>query len=123
MVNSGIAESVEFHTFTTKEIKEKLQKILENETYKENVKKISKQFKDQKEKPIDRAIWWMEWVLRNPDANYLKSPMLQLGLFVGNAYDLIAFVAFVIMLILYFIVKVLLILCYLERKTEHVKVD
>lgn len=123
MVNLGVAESVKFHTLTTTEIKEKLQKILENETYKDNVKKISKQFKDQKEKPIDRAIWWMEWVLRNPDANYLKSPMLQLGLFVGNAYDLIAFVAFVIMLILYFIVKLLLTLCHLKRKSYHVKVD
>lgn len=122
-VNLGIAESVHFYTMTTNEIKEKLQNILENGKYKENVKKISKRFRDQKEKPIDRAIWWINWVLRNPNADYLKSPMLRLGFFVGNAYDLIAFVTFVIILILYIFVKIFLICCYLKQKTEHMKVD
>lgn len=108
---------------TTNEIKEKVQNVLENEKYKENIQKISGRFKDQKEKPIDRAIWWIEWVLRNPDADYLTSPILRLGLFVGNAYDLIAFVTFVMILILYLSGKIVLILCQSRRKTDHVKSD
>lgn len=34
--------------------------------YKENMKIISKFFKDQKELPLDRALWWIEWAIRNP---------------------------------------------------------
>lgn len=52
---------------------------------------MSKLFRDQKERPIERAVWWIEWAIRNPNAHYIKSPVLELGSIKGNCYDLIAF--------------------------------
>lgn len=90
---------------TTETIKDKLQKILEDPKYEKNAKMISARFRDQKEKPLDRAIWWIEWLIRNPNADFIKSPVLPLGFIVGNSYDIIAIVSIVLILILFLVVR------------------
>lgn len=107
-IDLGIAEMINFHTMTTSEIRDKLKILLENPKYTKNVKELSKRFKDQKEKPIDRAVWWIEWLLRNPKSEFMKSPVIRLGYIIGNSYDLVAFSAFVSILFLYFSFKIFL---------------
>lgn len=97
-IQSGFGESVDFQTMTTVEIKDKLLKVLEDPKYAANVKKISARYRDQMEKPLDRAVWWIEWALRNPDSSSMKSPLSRLGHIRGNAFDLVA--ALVVALIL-----------------------
>lgn len=94
---------------TTEIVKEKLQLILEDPKYTKNMAELSIRFRDQKEKPLDRAIWWIEWVLRNPNAmEFLKSPVLRLGLIVGNFYDVIFIIAFIACVVLYCVAKILI---------------
>lgn len=108
---------------TTADIKEKLTKVLENPTYSENVLKLSKRFKDQKEKPIDRAVWWVEWVLRNPNADYLRSPVLRLGFIVGNAYDLVAFVTLMFIIIVFIAMKIIWNCTLSKKRTKQLKTE
>lgn len=90
---------------TTEIIKEKLHKILEDPKYKKNAEELSTRFRDQKEKPLDRAIWWIEWALRNPNADFLKSPVLRLGFITGNSFDVIATITIILIVILSFVTK------------------
>lgn len=108
---------------TTAGIKEKLTKVLEDPTYRKNVMKLSKRFKDQKEKPIDRAVWWVEWVLRNPNADYLRSPVLRLGLIVGNAYDLIASVTLIFIIFFFIAMKIFWNCTPSKKKTKQLKTE
>lgn len=103
----GIAEGLDFHSLTKSEIHEKLQKVLESSKYADNIKRVSTHFKDQKEKPLERAVWWIEWVLRNPDCDYLKSPVLRLGNITGSSFDLVAVSAVVLLLTLMFLCKLM----------------
>lgn len=73
------------------ELKAKLLKIINTDEYSRRAKGISQKLSDQKEKPLDRALWWIEWALRNPESDYLTSPTLRLGYFTGNAYDVVIF--------------------------------
>lgn len=66
---------------------------------------MSKNFRDQKEKPLDRAIWWIEWAIRNPKAEFMKSPTVKQGHIVGNFYDIIAVLTTVVLFILYIVFK------------------
>lgn len=102
----GMAEEIDFHTITRDVLRNKLQKFLKNPKYTENAKKISAQFRDQKEPPLDRAIWWIEWVLRNPNADYVKSPVLRLGYIVGNSIDVIAIVTTAILVFVVLLWKI-----------------
>lgn len=107
-IQLGFAERIDFETLTTEIIKEKLHKILEDPKYMENARKLSTRFRDQKEKPLDRAVWWTEWLLRNPNAEFLRSPVLRLGFIAGNSYDIIAIITIISMVILYFLAKSLI---------------
>lgn len=61
-----------------------------NCSYRENIAEMSRNFRDQKEKPLERAIWWIEWSMRHPTADYIRSPVLKHGQIAGNSFDLIA---------------------------------
>lgn len=91
---------------TTGEIKSKLLKVLEDPKYAINSKRLSQSFRDQKEKPLERAVWWIEWVLRNPQPDFLRSPTLQTGHIVGSAFDVVAFVVAMALLALFTVTKV-----------------
>lgn len=61
----------------------------------------SARFRDQPEKPLDRAVWWVEYILRNPNPDHLKSPVLKLGFVAANLYDIIlcAFILIVVVVV------------------------
>lgn len=58
----------------------------------ENAQAVSKLFRDKPEKPLDRALWYIEYVLRHPEPNHLQSPTVKLGSFKSNLYDILLFV-------------------------------
>ncbi|XP_031638676.1 UDP-glucuronosyltransferase 2C1-like [Contarinia nasturtii] len=102
----GISEGVDYFSLSKAELKKTLHKVLEDPLYSINALKWSAKFRDQKEKPLDRAVWWIEWLLRNPDCDHLKSPVLQLGFIVGNSYDIIAFIILLVTVILIISLKI-----------------
>lgn len=111
----GIAEYVDFHSFTIDELRDKLLSVLEKPQYSENVKRLSNVFRDQKDSPLERAVWWIEWALRNPQTNDYKCPVNELGQIIGNSYDLVALIVFVATLICLWILRKLLYLLQIWR--------
>lgn len=84
---------LDFYTLSHDKMRGALQRVLENPQYMINAKKVQNiVFElDQHEKPLDRAIWWIEWILRHPNENNLQSPVIILGYIVGNSIDVIGF--------------------------------
>lgn len=99
-----MAEAINFANVTTDEIRLKLLKLLEDPKYAIRSKRLSQSFRDQKETPLDRAVWWIEWVLRNPQPDYLTSPTLRLGHIVSSAFDVVAFLVTAIILTVFIVV-------------------
>ncbi|XP_055531270.1 UDP-glucosyltransferase 2-like [Wyeomyia smithii] len=86
-VAAGVAEALDFQTLSVEKIRNTVLKVLQTPKYRENMQRRSRFFRDQPEKPLDRAIWWMEYVIRNPDANHFRSPTLELGTIRSNLLD------------------------------------
>lgn len=107
-----MAETIDFHALSRQHLREKLLKMLNDPSYAENANKLSARFRDQKETPLERSIWWIEWVLRNPDCVYLKSPVLRLGYIVGNNIDIIALISIVLLIAV--ILSIKLIFCIIH---------
>lgn len=77
----------------------------------ENAQAVSKLFCDKPEKPLDRALWYIEYVLRHPEPNHLQSPTVKLGSFKSNLYDILLFVfgvLFILVFVAYKIVNTIL---------------
>ena len=108
-VSNGVAVKVEFQTLTTEKLKSAINEVLRNPSYAKNMKLRSLRFKDQPEKPLDRAIWWCEYIIRNPKPTHLRPAEFSLGLLGSHFWD-------IQMMILIFLVLVMLIAKRLLRK-------
>lgn len=96
-----MAEPLDFGALSTEKIRATVLKVLETPIYRENMQRRAMYFRDQSEKPLDRAIWWIEYVLRHPTVEHLRSPTLKLGTAKSNLLDVYGFFAGVIFFVLW----------------------
>lgn len=100
-VRMGVAIKLEIGTLKADNFKSAILEVLENPKYTENARKVSRIFQDKPMKPLDTAIFWIEFVMRNPDAPFFKSPTLELGFLASNSLDVYLFLIISIHLILF----------------------
>lgn len=86
-VNLGVAVELEFCHFTEASLRKAIVTVVEDLSYREKAKKLSKRFRDKPQKPLDLAVWWVEYVIRNPTTEHLKSPTLNMSLIAIKSYD------------------------------------
>ncbi|CAB3245073.1 unnamed protein product [Arctia plantaginis] len=73
-VYHGIGEELDFETLTEEQLTNTIYKILTNESYRHNIIRLRTLMLDQPMKPLERAIWWIEHVLRHGGAKHLRAP-------------------------------------------------
>lgn len=96
----GIAIQFDIKSCDKKQFKSAVMGLLNNEKYLNAVQWRSKNFQDQKEKPIERALWWIDYVARNPDVSFLKSTKLQkMNYFHKHSIDVIVVLTILILVI------------------------
>jgi glucuronosyltransferase len=88
-VANGVGVKVDIATLNVDNFRASIVKVLEAPSYTSNAQKISKLFQDKPMKPLDTAVWWIEFVMRNPDAPIYRSPTLDLGFLASNNYDIL----------------------------------
>jgi glucuronosyltransferase len=65
--------------------------------------------RDQKERPIDRAVYWIEYVIRRKGAPHLRSSSRHLNIFQRNLFDLNLLLTFAFNIVfVYAIVRVII---------------
>lgn len=117
-MEKGIASRMDVKTITSDNLYEKLNEMLSNPMYKENMKTISKCFKDQKEIPRERALWWIEWALRNPKSLILNRGKA-LNFFQIQSIDVISTLTVVALTIMYIVMLLLRkIFIFIFRRTK-----
>lgn len=113
-VRKGIAERIHWDDLTADHLYEKITKVLTDPSYAANMKAVSRAFRDQKETPLDRAVWWIEWSLRNPNATHYRSVgsnfnfiQLQSLDVIGVLFLFVLFGLWVVKKIIFFIFRVI----------------
>lgn len=69
----GAARVVEAGSLTKEGFLEALRDVLENPTYRDNIQHLSQLHRDQLMSPMETAIFWIEYVIRNKGAAHLQS--------------------------------------------------
>ncbi|KAF5283541.1 hypothetical protein FQA39_LY17321 [Lamprigera yunnana] len=82
-----------------------LNELLYNPKYLQNAKKRSIIMHDQPVKPLDKAIYWIEYVIRHKGASHLKSAALQLNWYQYLLLDVLLFVFLIFAIIIMLIFK------------------
>ncbi|XP_072946306.1 UDP-glucosyltransferase 2-like [Epargyreus clarus] len=73
-VKFQIGIQLDFTTFTKLQLKDAIETIISNASYRENIAKLREQLNDQPQPPLERAVWWVEHVLRHGGAKHLRAP-------------------------------------------------
>ncbi|CRK94411.1 CLUMA_CG007918, isoform A [Clunio marinus] len=68
----GLLDSMS--TITTDSLTRIINKVLNNESFAQNIKKASEIFRTNQNEPLDTAIWWIEYVIKFKGAAHLQSP-------------------------------------------------
>lgn len=103
----GVGEVIEYNRITSPEVFRKaLERVLNDRKYLFKAKIVASNFHDQPEKPLVRAVWWTEWLLRNPMPNHLRPPTLKLGFLSSNCYDVVIVATVALMGLIWVVFKV-----------------
>lgn len=100
-----------------------IKELLTNKKYTSAAQLRSRNFQDQKEKPMERALWWIDYVARNPDVSFLRSAKLDtMNYFYKHSIDVIAFLTLAFMGVLLAIAKIIICLICRSTKSQNIKV-
>ncbi|XP_069314168.1 UDP-glucuronosyltransferase 2B4-like isoform X3 [Eulemur rufifrons] len=91
MKAKGAAVRVDFNTLSSTDLLNALKTVINDPMYKNNAMKLSRIHHDQPMKPLDRAIFWIEFVMRHKGAKHLRVAAHDLTWFQYHSLDVIGF--------------------------------
>jgi glucuronosyltransferase len=114
MEANGFGRALELMTFTADELYDAIVDVLETPSYRENIKLASQIYKDKPMRPLERASYWIEHLLKYGD-KHLLSHALDMPWY---SYVMLDILVFIVGLFLVFLGSVLCVCCYVKAKRQ-----
>ncbi|XP_008062241.1 UDP-glucuronosyltransferase 2B4-like isoform X2 [Carlito syrichta] len=105
MKTKGAAVAVDFSTMSSTDLLNALKTVINDPIYKENAMKLSRIHQDQPIKPLDRALFWIEFVMRHRGAKHLRAAAHDLTWFQYHSLDVIGFLLACVVTVIFIITK------------------
>lgn len=112
----GAARIVEAKSLTKENFLEASKDVLENPSYRNNIQRLSRLHKDKLKSPMDTAIFWIEYAIRNKGAAHLQPAGYSLPWYSYFCIDVAAFLFTLVAASVWFSVFCCRLLCF--RKSE-----
>ncbi|XP_028814123.1 UDP-glucuronosyltransferase 2C1-like isoform X2 [Denticeps clupeoides] len=109
----GAAIMLDLFKMEAKDLVEALHTVTNDPLYKKNMMRISELHHDQPTKPLDRALFWIEFVMRNKGAKHLRVQAHNLTWYQYYCLDVAVFLLAVVGLFIFIMVKTC---CFYIRK-------
>ncbi|XP_051896192.1 UDP-glucuronosyltransferase 2C1-like [Pristis pectinata] len=115
----GAAKVMNVATMHSTDLLQALNELINSTFYRDNMKKLSALHWDQPESPMERAVFWIEYVARHKGAGHLRSECYRLPWYVYYCVDVMIFLLSVFLLVTVLVVVTLKKLCNIVRKTKQ----
>lgn len=86
------------------------------------MKQVSSVMHDQIDQPLDRAVYWIEYVIRHNGAPHLRSPSRRLGFFQRSLVDVMVLLFSLISILVYAVYR-LMARCRVQHRAKRAAVD
>ncbi|XP_034826578.2 UDP-glucosyltransferase 2-like [Maniola hyperantus] len=73
-VKHGIGKKLDIETLSAEEFRVAVENVAKDDSYRKNLVKLRQLMHDQPESPLQRAMWWVEYVMRHGGAKHLRPP-------------------------------------------------
>lgn len=91
-VNQGYGVSIDYDTLSEESLRHAIDEIFNNTSYRENAEKHSLIFRDNPIEPIEKAVFYVEHVIRSNGAAHLKTAATKLSFWQIHLIDQIVFI-------------------------------
>ncbi|XP_054588913.1 UDP-glucuronosyltransferase 2C1 [Nothobranchius furzeri] len=118
----GAAVIVDIGMLDRHVFKEALMTVLYNSTYRGSMQMLSKLHKDQPMKPLNQAMFWLEYVIRHKGARHLQTQSHKMSWFVYHSVDVIAALSAAVLLSVFICISVMRLLyqkIFTGKKVKH----
>lgn len=88
----GHGQILEYNDLNEITFEKVLKEVLEYDIYKNKAKEIQIRFKDRPMKPLETAMFWIEYVIRHRGANFAKNPALKMHWISSSMIDVYLFI-------------------------------
>uniref|UniRef100_A0AAY5KNQ6 glucuronosyltransferase n=1 Tax=Esox lucius TaxID=8010 RepID=A0AAY5KNQ6_ESOLU len=105
MKTKGAAVMIDLNEMTSQDLVDGLNSVINDPTYKENMMRLSRIHHDQPMTPLDTAVFWIEFVMRNKGAKHLRVESHNLSWYQYHCLDVAAALLSVVGLITVVTVK------------------
>ncbi|XP_054422792.1 UDP-glucuronosyltransferase 2B31-like [Pteronotus mesoamericanus] len=119
----GAAVRLDFSTMSSADLLNALKTVINDPSYKENAMKLSRIQHEQPVKPLDRAVFWIEFVMRHKRATHLRPASYDLNWFQYHSLDVIGFLLACVATAALVVTKCCLFCCRKFAKTGKGKRD
>ncbi|XP_047422672.1 UDP-glucuronosyltransferase 2B20-like isoform X4 [Sciurus carolinensis] len=117
----GAAVRLDFNTMSSTDLLKALNTVIKEPSYKENAMRLSRIHHDQPVKPLDRAVFWIEFVMRHKGAKHLRIAAHDLSWFQYYSLDVVGFLLACVVTVIFIITKCCLFCCQMFAKTGKKK--
>ncbi|XP_056318458.1 UDP-glucuronosyltransferase 2A3-like [Danio aesculapii] len=117
----GAAKNVDFATMDKESFLKTVKEVLDDPSYRENMQRLSRLHKDVPVKPLDNAIFWIEFVMRHKGAAHLRTESYKMPWYSYHSVDVILVLISAVSLIILTIYAVIRYFCckICMRKTKN----
>ncbi|XP_054579562.1 UDP-glucuronosyltransferase 2B31-like isoform X4 [Eptesicus fuscus] len=117
MKTKGAAVRLDFNTISSTDLLNALKTVINDPSYKENAMNLTRIQHDQPVKPLDRTVFWIEFVMRHKGAKHLRPAAHDLSWFQYHSLDVIGFLLACVATATFVITKCVLFCCRKLFKT------
>lgn len=114
----GAARIVEASSLTKESFLEAVKDVVENPSYRENIQRLSELHRDTPMSPIDTAVFWTEYAIRNKGAAHLQSAGYSLPWYSYFCFDVAAFLLAILVAVVWFSVFCCRLVCCRRSKRK-----
>ena len=109
--NRGYAIMLDWSNLTSNHLYEAINRAISDRGVQNAITKMNELFLDQSESPVDRAVWWVQYIMRHDGASFLRPKSLELSWYQYSLIDVAIFIA-----LLLFVIIVISINCIYKLK-------
>nr|AGG36457.1 glycosyltransferase 2 [Chilo suppressalis] len=115
-----IGKRLDIDTLTEDEFRDAVHTVIGDKSYRENMIRLRTLMTDQPQTPLERAVWWTEYVIRHGGARHLRSPAANIT---WAEYLELKFVAALLALAMSFVTVAVLVIYYIAKFLRKYIVD
>uniref|UniRef100_A0A3P9LIQ9 UDP-glucuronosyltransferase n=1 Tax=Oryzias latipes TaxID=8090 RepID=A0A3P9LIQ9_ORYLA len=97
----GVARTVEISDLDRTNFQEAIHDVLNDPSYRMNMQRLSRLHRDQPMRPLDTALFWIEFVMRHKGAAHLRTESYKLPWYSYHSVDVIVFLLAAAVLLLF----------------------